>query len=600
METLVNLLDQLSRTERPDLCWARSSHGFQPLSSAAFVADVRRCSRALVQLGVDRGDRVGLIAHNRPEWHIVDFGCHLLGAVLVPLYGTLTPARVRFILADSGSRVVFLEGREQLAKVVSVRQQLPELERIVFLDPSDPEGEVALESGARYDVGDVIAFEEFLASGDGGGEVVLRGPDGPDALATLIYTSGTTGDPKGVMLTHRNLISNAQALLQVLPAVEGDRTLSVLPLCHVFQRTVDYTNFLGGASITYGCPKRMAEDLLLVRPTVMVGVPRLYERFQAAVQQRVAESGPLQRALFSWAERVGMRQARARLGDTRPGIFQRLQHAVADLLVLRKIRAAAGGHIRYFNSGGAALEPALNWWFEAMGLTLLQGYGLTESSPVIAVNPRDANRIGTVGPPLPGVEVKIAADGEILTRGPHVMNGYWRNPEATAETIVDGWLQTGDIGSLDEAGYLSVTDRKKHILVTSTGKNVAPQPLENALAQSPYINQVAVIGDGRKFISGLIVPQFAQLERWAAERGLETEHSSLCREPSVIELIQQEVDRLQADFAPYERVRAFRLLDAPFTIEDGTLTPTLKSVRRIVESKYAGLIEEIYGQPPPE
>jgi long-chain acyl-CoA synthetase len=431
------------------------------------------------------------------------------------------------------------------------------------------------------------------------------GPSGPDAVATIIYTSGTTGEPKGVMLTHDNLISNMLGSLQVLSCRPVDRSLSVLPLCHSFQRIVDYTFLAVGAQIAYGSPLRLAEEYLLVRPTVVAGVPRLFERFRAAVLEQVAAARPARQRIFHWAERIGRRHAEHELNGAAFGAFDRLQHALADRLVLRKVRAGAGGRIFHFVSGGAALDPSLNWWFESMGLRLLQGYGLTETSPVIAANPHEANRVGTVGTPIPGVEVKIAADGEILTRGPHVMKGYWNKPQETAAMIVDGWLYTGDIGTFED-GYLSVTDRKKHMLVTSTGKNVAPQPLENALAMSRYIEQVSVLGDNRRFIAALVVPDFAALEAWAASSGkaaasgkpVASAHSAdrreLCGDVEVIELIRAEIDALQGDFASFERVRDFRLLPEPFSIADGTLTPTLKPVRKQVQQRYADLIEEMY------
>jgi long-chain acyl-CoA synthetase len=591
MKTLVDLFAKLEREQRPDLLMVRSGAAFRPIGATEFTERTRRCAGALAELGIGRGDRVGLLCSNRPSWHVIDFACHLRGAIPVPLFSTLTAAQVRFAFADSGCKAIFAEGREQADKVVAVRGELPDLARLVFIAA---ESEAAPGVGAGADVD----FEELLA----GSEPATDGP-GPESegsVGTIIYTSGTTGAPKGVMLTHGNLISNVLAVQDVLPCMPGDRALSVLPLCHIFERTVDYANLYGGAQLAYGVPARLAEDYVLAKPTVVAGVPRLFERFHAAVLERVAEGSALSARIFHWAEGVGMRRARHELLGEPFSLADRLRLAVADRLVLRKVRAAAGGRIRHFVSGGAALDPALNWWFEAMGLRLVQGYGLTETSPIISANPHEANRIGTVGLPLPGIEVKIAADGEILTRGPHVMKGYWNNPQATAEAIVDGWLHTGDIGELDEDGYLSVTDRKKHLLVTSTGKNVAPQPLENALSRSPYIQQLAIIGDDRPFIAALIVPELSALRRWAAERGKPTGARELCADADVVALIQSELDRLQVDFARFEKVRAFQLLPEPFSIEEGTLTPTLKTVRRTIKEKYADVIEGIYrGEKPP-
>jgi len=593
VNTLADLFRQLEQRGRADLFMVRQGATFADVDAATFAGNTRRCAAALAALGVGPGDRVGLICSNRLQWHVIDFACHLRGAVLVPIFSTLTAAQVRYIFADSGCKVVFAEGDEQVDKVVAVRDRLPALERLVRIAPLPPVGDEPMARPVEPSPGGIAdaEFDGLLAAhaaADG-----CPGPSGGDALATIIYTSGTTGEPKGVMLTHDNLISNMRGSLEVLSCRAVDCSLSVLPLCHSFQRIVDYTFLAVGAQVAYGAPLRLAEEYLLVRPTVVAGVPRLFERFRAAVLEEVAGKSALEQRIFRWAERVGRRHAEHELNGAPWGLLDRLRHAVAERLVFGKVRAGCGGRIYHFVSGGAALDPSLNWWFESMGLRLLQGYGLTETSPVIAANPHDANRIGTVGIPIPGVEVEIAQDGEILTRGPHVMKGYWNKPAATAEMIVDGWLHTGDIGTF-ENGYLSVTDRKKHLLVTSTGKNVAPQPLENALVMSRFIEQVSVVGDGRRFIAALIVPDFAVLGAWAAGNGKPADRAALCVDAEVIELIGREIDGLQADFARFERVRAFRLLEAPFKIEDGTLTPTLKVVRKEVLERYKALIEEMY------
>ncbi len=596
MKTLTDLFYKLEREARPDLVMVRRGPGFEIIGAAALCDRVRRCAAARAALGIGRGDRVGLICSNRPEWHVIDFACHLQGAILVPLFSTLATAQVRHIFADSGCRLVFAEGVEQLRKVAAVRAGLPALDHLVAVREQEAVNSAAPRAAAEPQVDELdeladAELEELIA-----GHAPLAdcpGPEGADAVATIIYTSGTTGEPKGVMLTHENLCSNVRGSLETLSCRAVDRALSVLPLCHILQRVVDYTFFFAGAQLAYGAPQRLAEDYLLVRPTVVAGVPRLFERFRAAVLEQVAAGGSLKQRIFHWAEGVGRRHAEHELLGAPWSPLDRLRFAVADRLVLRKVRSGAGGRIFHFVSGGAALDPSLNWWFESMGLRLLQGYGLTETSPVIAVNPHQANRVGTVGTPLRGVEVKIAEDGEILTRGPHVMKGYWNDQRATEETIVDGWLYTGDIGSF-EGGYLSVTDRKKHLLVMSTGKNVAPQPIENALAMSRYVEQVAAVGDGQRFVAALIVPDFSALRAWAESNGKPPDREALCADPQVIGLIEAEIDALQVNFASFERVRAFRLLSEPLSIEDGTLTPTFKAVRRAVESKYAQLIEEVY------
>ncbi len=614
VNTLADLFYSFEQQARPDLLMERRGSRFESIGAVEFGDRVRRCAAALGGLGVGRGDRVGLICSNRPEWHLIDFACHLRGAILVPLFSTLPPAQVRYIFEDSGCKVVFAEGEEQLAKVAGVRADLPDLEHLVVVgEKGTGDGAGAAPRGAASAAGSVAdgsAVGRSAVGGLGGNgpgadtdlteliasspqEAEFPGPDGAEALATIIYTSGTTGQPKGVMLTHANLISNIQGSRQVLSCRPVDTALSVLPLCHVFQRIVDYAFFSAGSRIAYGVPSDLADDYLLVRPTVVAGVPRLFERFRAAVLEQVAAGGSLGQRIFRWAEGVGRRRAEHELAGGAWGWSDRLRFVLADRLVLRRVRAGAGGRIHYLVSGGAALDPSLNWWFESMGLRLIQGYGLTETSPVIAANSHAANRVGTVGKPIPGVEVKIAPDGEILTRGPHVMKGYWRREGATAEMIIDGWLHTGDIGAFED-GYLRITDRKKHILVMSTGKNVAPQLIENAITQGRYIEQVAAVGDGQPFVGALVVPDFRTLRPWAKERGKALDPESLCSDADVVALVRAEIDSLQADFARFERVRDFRLLPVPFSVDDGTLTPTLKAIRTRVEDKYAGLIAEIY------
>lgn len=590
MKTLCDILVRIRRAAREDLLCVRSPDTGElvSVSAAQFLARVDRCAAALARVGVGRGDRVGLICRNRPEWHIIDFGCQRLGAVLVPLFPTLTGRQATYCFGDSGSKVVIVEGGDQLDKLVSVSGALPELAVLAVIDP--PECLPVGPAGMR-----IFGFDELLAQGDGT-PAELAGPESPDAVATIIYTSGTTGSPKGVMLTHRNLISNTEALQRFDPLSPADIGLSVLPLCHVYQRTADYVCLAAGARLAYSGPEKLSIDFKVVRPTVMVGVPRLYQKLRAAIEAQVARGGAFDRRVYGLALRVGMKRARSRHGGTSEGLLNKLLHPVLEFVVLRKIRAAAGGRIRAFAAGGAALDASLNWWYAAIGWELAQGYGLTESSPVISTNRIADNRIGSVGQPLPGVEVRIEVDGEILVRGPNVMKGYWHRRQETEETIVDGWLRTGDIGKLDADGFLWITDRKKAILVTSTGKNVAPAPLENALQQSPYIQQVIVLGDGRRFIAALIVPSFDQLERWAGERGLGTDHADLCKASEVMALMQSEIDGSQAELARYQKVRAFRLLERPFTEEQGHLTPTMKLIRRAVLAQYADLIEEIYAE----
>lgn len=590
MKTLCDILERVRSDAREDVLMVRDAGAaqFRPVAAAELIEQVECCAAALSSLGVGRHDRVGLICSNRPEWHIVDFGCQRLGAVLVPLFATLTKSQVAYAFGDSGCSVAVVEGADQRDKLSSVLEELVDVTAMVAIDP--PPEPVAATASPR-----VLGFSEFMTLGEGH-RVATPGPAQPDDVATLIYTSGTTGPPKGVMLSHANLVANAEALLQCEPLQAGDIALSLLPLCHVYERTLDYYYLMAGVPIAYSAPDRISTDFKLARPTVMVGVPRLYQKLRTAVEAQVAASSPFDSRVYDLALRVGMRHARARRGLEPRRLLDRLLYPLVDALVTSKIRAVTGGRMRAMSAGGAALDPALNWWFEAMGWSLAQGYGMTESSPVISTNTLRHNRIGSVGRPLDRAEVRIDEDGEILTRGPCVMKGYWRRPEASAEAVVDGWLRTGDIGRLDADGFLWITDRKKAILVTSTGKNVAPGPLEGALEASPYIAQAIVLGDDQRFVSALLVPHFARLGDWAARRGLSTVPAYLCRSAEVELLIQAEVDRLLAPWARYERVRAFRLVEAPFTVESGHMTPTMKLIRDAVVHDHADLIEAIYAE----
>lgn len=586
MQTLCDILERVRRDDRPDLLHVRAprQERFRAVAAREFLGDVERCASLLGSLGIGRGDRVGLVCENRPEWHVVDFGCYRVGAVPVPLFPTLTASEAAYCFADSGCRLVVVDSAEQLAKLAQAAERLAALESILVIDaspalPPAPPGVT------------VRAFRAALCECDERDD--HPGPEGPDAMATMIYTSGTTGTPKGVVLTHANLLANVAGIAARNPARDGDIGLSVLPLCHAFERTVDYSYLAQGAAIAYSSPRAASADFPLIRPTIMTGVPRLYQKLQAAVQERIERSGAPVRWLYGAAVRCGERLARARQAGEKPRLPDRLLHPVLDRLVLRRVRAATGGRLRLLVSGGAALDPELNWWYAAVGWDLVQGYGLTESSPVISVNRPEDNRIGSVGRPLDNVQVRIDDDGEVLTRGPHVMKGYWDRADATAEALQDGWLRTGDVGRLAD-GYLYITDRKKAVLVTSTGKKVAPQPLENTLLRSPYIEQIMVVGEGRRFVAALIVPDLERLRRWARSQGLDGATGSLVDDPRVHELVQHELDRLQGHFAPYEQVRAFRLLERPFTVAGGQLTPTLKVVRRKVESDFADRIEEMY------
>lgn len=583
-------LRAIDRFNRPEALRHKEGGRWRGISHREVEERVTRLAAALTEMGVRAGDRVAILSENRPEWAIADYAVTGLGAIDVPVYATLPANQVAYILRDCGARAVFVSTPEQLAKVLEVRGELPELREVISFEAP----------GAQ----DVRHFPEVLAAGkaaiDGGrfGSFRERALQvARDDVATLIYTSGTTGNPKGVMLTHYNLASNVAAVMQHgLDQVirEGDTTLSFLPLSHVFERMVDYLYWDVGACIAYAeSMEKVADNLLEVHPSIAVSVPRLFEK----IYTRVLGVGGIRRVLVLWAKRVGEAVADERLAGREPSAALALQYRLAGRLVFAKLRERTGGALRYFVSGGAPLSAGIAKFFFAAGLPVLEGYGLTETSPVIAVNRPGAMKLGTVGKPIPGVEVAIAAGtGEILTRGPHVMKGYWNNPEATAEVIdAEGWLHTGDIGEMTPDGFLRITDRLKNIIVTAGGKNVAPQPMENEAALSPYVAQVVMIGDRRPFPSMLVVPDFENLEPWAAEHGIATaDREALVRDPRVMELLEAETLGRLEEFARFEQPKKIAVLTEEFTIEDGTLTPTLKVKRRVVEDRFRHAIEKIY------
>jgi long-chain acyl-CoA synthetase len=540
-------------------------------------------AQGLAALGVGKGDRVALLCGDRPEWHIVDFAALHLGAIDVPIYPTLLPGQVRSILVDSGARAVIAENGEQLAKVLEVRAACPDLEHVLVIDGEAPPGVDTL--GARTVDLPQEEGERFLESRRPGAQ--------PDDLATLIYTSGTTGEPKGVMLTHDNFVFDSTSSVSVMPWPGGETALAFLPLTHVLERLVDYNYFLQGLNIAYCGILETGDAMRRIRPHLLTAVPRFYEKVYERVMHEVSHGPKVKRSLFRSALRVGIDSVRT----GRKGIRYRL----FNLLVYGKVRAALGGRLRFTISGGAPLPVFIGEFFHAVGVNVLEGYGLTETSPVITVNRFDHCRLGTVGPPIPGVEVRIAADGEVLTRGRHVMKGYWNKPEDTAAILdADGWLATGDIGELDAEGFLRITDRKKDILVTAGGKNVAPQPIEGQLASSSLVENAVLFGDRMPYIVALIVPAFEALEAWARQRQISVpDRTALLRKPEVVAAYQEIVDAANAGLARFETVKKFRLVAQPFTISGGQLTPTLKVKRRVIAQRYASVLEEMYKEGAP-
>ncbi len=583
--TLISMFEEAIQHygDKPALAHKPKGDTYQDISYTELGASVDAFSRGLHALGVEKDDRIALLSENRPEWAITDFGSLKVGAVTVPMFSTLTAAQVSYILKDSGSKVICVSTESQLKKVLSIRDDVPSLEHIIVFDPIEgeiPEG--------------VTEFEAICKST---GET----PDNTtseDDIATIIYTSGTTGNPKGVMLTHANFIFNLQACKSLIEVRETDVLLSFLPLSHVFERLGGhYVPLFSGSKIAYAeSTFTVARNMQEVSPTVMLSVPRLYETMHDRVLSAVQAGSPLKQKIFHWGVSVGSAVSASIQQGKNPSAILKLKQGIADKLVFAKLKAATGGRLRFFVSGGAALPQAIAEFFHAAGILILEGYGLTETSPVISMNYPGKWRFGTVGEPVPGIEVRIAEDGEILTRGPHVMKGYFNNESETAEVIdADGWFYTGDIGIIDADGFVKITDRKKNIIVLSNGKNVAPQPIESELVQSPFISQILLIGNERKNLAALIVPNFDALKAWAAENDVETpELPEMLQSSEVQQLIQRDIRSRLTDFADFEQVRRFVLLEKEFSQDADEMTPTLKLKRNVIIEKYADVIEGMY------
>jgi long-chain acyl-CoA synthetase len=515
----------------------------------------------------------------------------------VPVYATLPANQVGYILAHSGARIVVAADEVQAAKVREERHRLPALEAVVVIDDEPAGGSDATSWSDIVERG-----HQRLMTEDGLGRQYKERAHAiePDALATIIYTSGTTGRPKGVMLSHRNFVVNVLDIDAVVTITDDDTVLSFLPLSHAFERMIIYLYLYKGATIAFGESfATLGRDMQQVRPTVMTGVPRVYEKLRARIVDAVVAAPRARQGLFAWAVGVGHAAATARLAGREPGALTRLQLPLADRLVLSKIRARTGGRLRFVVSGSAPLGRDVAEFLFAIGLPVLEGYGLTETSPALTANPLEAPRLGSVGRALPSVQLRIADDGEILARGPNVMVGYYDNPEATAATIRDGWFHTGDIGQLDADGYLSITDRKKELLVTAGGKNVAPQPIEALLKRDAIVAEAVMIGDRQRFVAVLLIPDFALLEQRLSGGAAGVSREALVGRDDVRELFQPIVDRANSELASFEQVKSFALLPAEFTVEGGELTPTLKVKRRVVADRWKDVIEAIYASPPP-
>lgn len=565
--------------------------GYKEISWSELASQTESMALGLLDLGIQPGDRVAILSESRPEWAIADLGILSAGAVTVPIYTSLTTEEIRYILKDARVHAVFVSTTDLMAKVLPLQEEL-DLKLILFESPYRISGPCVWWFGELLGVGHTTGpqMRETLPE-------FLKNASAEDT-ASIIYTSGTTGQPKGVMLTHRNFLSNCEAIGRHLPIDEKDSSLSFLPLSHVFERTTGYYFVLSvGGTITYAeSVEKVGENLLEVKPTILIAVPRFYEKMLEKIQEKVRNSSKIKQVIFRWAVNIGRRWAARKTASGQTPPFLSLQYRLADLLVFRKIKARMGGLLRFCISGGAPLSKEIGEFFYASGIMILEGYGLTETSPVITANQPDHFRFGTVGRLLPGVEVRIAEDGEILARGPNIMKGYFNNPKATEEALdAEGWFHTGDIGRFDPDGFLEITDRKKDLIKTSGGKMVAPQYLEAAFKSDSLIDDCVVIGDRRKYLSALIVPNIQRLEGFAKKSSLRyADAKELVALPEIKTLLWESAVRVNKNLAPFEQIKKITLLAEPFTLAGGTLTPTLKIKRRVIAERYANQIEAMY------
>ena len=581
-------LNAVDRYPSPRAQMVRRAERWEAISSQEFLRRVAGLANCFVELGVKPGDRVGLFAPNCPEWHTADFAISGCGAVTVPVYFNESPDRMAYILNHCGAEVLFIAGNSQFERFLRVRNQLPNLQQVIVSGAGDAMPAEFLHYETLIltcGLNEVSAYRKRAAQ-------VL-----PTQLASIIYTSGTTGEPKGVMLTHNNFSSNVTDSCKDIELHSGtDLAVSFLPLAHVYGRTLDYLYIFQGCPVAYvEAVENVAQALLEVQPTVLAAVPRFFEKIYARLMEQGSRTKGLKHSIFEFAMRTARQAAPWRCGEKSANLALKLQWVVADRLVYSKIRAGTGGRLRLILSGGAPLSKALGEFFWATGIPIYQGYGLTETSPILTSN-YPKNRIGSSGRPIANVQIRIADDGEILAKGPCVMQGYYKSPESTREVLSDdGWFRTGDIGYLDKDNYLFITDRKKDLLKTAAGKFVAPQPIENTLKTSPYILNAMVVGDQRKFIVALIVPNAATLSARLAEEGLKfSSNAELAAHPRAYAVIENEVNRLTAHLAQYESIKRFALLAEDFTFDSGALTFTMKLKRRVVEKQYRDLIDKLY------
>ena len=592
IRNLNQLLSNAARKyDKPDALLYKQAGDWQRVSSRELLEEAGKLAIGLTALGIGHGDKVVLLSENRHEWFFIDASLQILGAVNVPIYATLPATQIAYIVSDSESKVIIASTAEQQKKIAAIRKQLTSVKHYITIDaPTDDYEALSLhevkqqgEESRRANPNLIKELSDMVKSED---------------LASIIYTSGTTGDPKGVMLTHRNLVSNVLASQKALPVDDTDVALSVLPYSHIFERMVaHYLYANSGVTVALAeSQETLLENLNEIQPTVMTMVPRFYEKVYAGMMEKIAKGSLLKQKIFHWAVGVGHAQGKYRQRDETVPLLLKLKYALASKLVFSKLHARLGGRLRFFVSGAAPLSKEIAEFFWATGLQILEGYGLTETSPVVSVNRPEAFKFGKVGQPIEGVEVKIVDDGEILVRGPNVMKGYYKNAAATREAIdKNGFFYTGDVGVLDSDGFLAITDRKKDLIVTAGGKNIAPQPIESKVKTSPYISEIVLVGDKRHFLAAIIVPNFEKLVAWCQEQSIHvSDRESMRQHPDVISFIETQVQSMTSHFAQFEKIKKIALLATDFTLESGELTPTLKVKRRVIETRYKDIIDRMY------
>jgi len=584
-QVFINTVENL---QKDNMMLSKSGGEFVPVSTPEFEKNVKGFTLGLKELGLTAGDKLVILSENRPEWVMVNFANLCVGATTVPIYTTLAPEQIRYIIDDSDAKIVVFSNLEMWEKLEVIKDQLDKVTHFITFETDAPEG--------------VLSFKDVIATGN---KVDSENPDlfektalsvQPEDIASIIYTSGTTGVPKGVMLTHHNLISNMMAVCQIVDFTIDDTSLSWLPLSHSFEHIVVIAYVYKGVSIGFAeSVETVGDNMRELRPHLMTSVPRLYEKIYSVIMESVLSGSGLKRKIFFWALKTGKKVGELKLsGQNIPSMLEK-KRKIAHKLVFSKIIAKTGGRVRIFISGAAPLSKDIAEFFHALGITILEGYGLTETSPAITLNTFQHLRFGSVGRPVPGVEVKIAEDGEILAKGPNIMKGYFKKPAETAEVFDGEWFKTGDVGFIDADGFIIITDRKKDIIVTAGGKNVAPQQIENLLRKSPFITNALAIGDRRKFVSALIVPEFDKLESFAQDNNISfSSRGELLNNEKILKKIEEEIDQVTEELARYEKIKKFALLKRDFEIEKGELTPTLKVKRNIVSEKYKILINSFY------